>query len=231
MKFINPFNRFVGCFVPNWLAYRKEVSQGAKLCYARLAQYAGHKGYAYPFQETLAEEIGVAERQVRRYLQELMKHKLIHQEQQGLNQPNIYYFLAHSWMEIGEEDIEIKGPVIPDRSGRPDTYDRSGRSKKTGQGGHIRPTEENHLRESCEEKKNGRAREKSKNNGNSQDEPPPPTPEQQDEAVGAVKGLLDGFLGRFGGDMPPAETDAAEIAQRKAEQIARAKKHGLLKGG
>jgi hypothetical protein len=78
--------------------------------------------------------------------------------------------------------------------------------------------------------KAGRDRDKSKRNGNRQDEPPP-TPEQQDAAVGAVKGLLDGFLGRFGGDMPPAETDAAEIAQRKADQLARAKKHGLLKGG
>jgi hypothetical protein len=45
---INPFRLFVGSMIPNWLQCRPEVSQGAKLAYARLAQYAGKDGGCLP---------------------------------------------------------------------------------------------------------------------------------------------------------------------------------------
>jgi DNA-binding Lrp family transcriptional regulator len=100
-KYINPYNLFVGSFIPNWLLRRNEISPGGKLCYARLAQFAGKDGECFPSQATLAAEIGAGERQVRRYISELEKQGLIDTIQVGLNHQNRYRFLWHRWMEEG----------------------------------------------------------------------------------------------------------------------------------
>jgi hypothetical protein len=97
----NPYKMFVGSFIPNWLMRRTEICQGAKLCYARLAQYAGEYGDAHPAQETLATELGVGSRQVRKYVTELIDHHLLATRQFGLAQTNAYIFLWHTWMEDG----------------------------------------------------------------------------------------------------------------------------------
>src|SRR5262245_57464039 len=163
-KRINPYKLFVGCFLPNWLVRRQEISQGAKICYARLAQYAGDKGYAYPSQETLAGELGVCSRQVRNYLDELVKARLIDSDQQGLNSTNCYYFLTHEWMGLDDEPIENKGPEEDFHSGPevgpevsfhsgPEISFRSVRKYPSGRTGNILPTEENQLRDSYEERK------------------------------------------------------------------------------
>jgi hypothetical protein len=107
---INPWRLFIGSFVPNWLLCRKEVSSGAKLCYARLAQFAGRAGECYPKQETLAVELGVSSRTVRAHLAELEKFKLIESQQKGLKMPNSYFFLNHPW-------IERQDSSTPDRQG------------------------------------------------------------------------------------------------------------------
>lgn len=95
---INPFKLFIGAFIPNWLCSRKEISQGAKLTYAQLCRHAGQGGVAWPALETLGEEIGTTERQIRRYVDELVEQKLIETEQRGLRQCNRYFFLEHEWM-------------------------------------------------------------------------------------------------------------------------------------
>ena len=81
----------------------------SKIVYARLAQFAGKNGYAYPKQPTLAKAIGCPVRNLQRYIDELKHHKLIESVQQGLGKPNLYYFLWHTWMDGGEEltDDEI----------------------------------------------------------------------------------------------------------------------------
>jgi len=63
---INPYRLFVGAFIPNWLLLRPDVSAQAKLLYARLAQYAGEHGYAWPMQPTLAEAVGLPIRTMQR---------------------------------------------------------------------------------------------------------------------------------------------------------------------
>src|SRR5688572_3926181 len=60
----NPYRMWVGSFIPNWLM-RQKISPGAKLAYARLAQYAGKDGQCYPSQKDLADELGVGERMAR----------------------------------------------------------------------------------------------------------------------------------------------------------------------
>jgi Helix-turn-helix domain len=65
---IIPWKRFIASMSPNWLMRRREISKGAKLCYARLAQYAGQDGACFPKQCTLASELGVSERTVNNYI-------------------------------------------------------------------------------------------------------------------------------------------------------------------
>ena len=97
-KHINPYKLFFGAFIPNWLLQRAEVSAGGKLCYARLCQYAGNKGYCYPKHENIAKEIGVSHRSVINYLEELISHALIEIKREKHN--NLYHFLWHDWMDI-----------------------------------------------------------------------------------------------------------------------------------
>jgi predicted transcriptional regulator len=97
---INPYNMFVGSFLPNWLLERTEISTLAKVVYARLAQFAGKDGRAFPTIETLANGVGVPKRNVDRALLELKKFKLIEVERRGLNKPNLYFFLSHKWFSV-----------------------------------------------------------------------------------------------------------------------------------
>ncbi len=69
----NPFRLFNGLFVPEALAQFSGVSPGAKLAYGRLARYAGQNGKCFPATDALGAELGVSERQARRYVMELDK--------------------------------------------------------------------------------------------------------------------------------------------------------------
>jgi hypothetical protein len=99
-KLINPHALFVGAFIPNWLLRRPEVSHGAKLCYARLCQYAGKNGECWPHQSTLANELSCSLRNVGYLLKELVDHGLILVKRRGKDLPAIYTFLWSEWMEI-----------------------------------------------------------------------------------------------------------------------------------
>ena len=74
---INPWRMFVGSMIPNWLQCRREINQGAKLAYERLAQHAGKDGECFPKQETLAAELGVSERTANEYVRTLVSFGLI----------------------------------------------------------------------------------------------------------------------------------------------------------
>lgn len=103
LKIINPYKLFQGSFVPNWLMERQEISQGAKLVYARLMQYAGEDGMAYPKQRSLAKDVGVSMRQITNYLKELEETGLVVSE--GANgEGRQYQFLEHDWMGLTCED-------------------------------------------------------------------------------------------------------------------------------
>lgn len=93
---------FIGSVIPNWLQCRSEVSQGAKLAYARLAQHAGMRAKCFPKQKTLAAELGVSERTANEYVRALVKFRLIEKERLGLGRSNRYYFLDHPWMHEGQ---------------------------------------------------------------------------------------------------------------------------------
>jgi DNA-binding transcriptional MocR family regulator len=106
-KRINPYKMFIGAMIPNWLMERKEVSPGAKLCYARLCQFSGKDGRCFPKQKTLADGLAVGARQVRNYIEELVKHGLIQSHRRGLNKSNYYTFHDHPWMHESEQSGEV----------------------------------------------------------------------------------------------------------------------------
>jgi DNA-binding MarR family transcriptional regulator len=107
-KQINPYKLFHGAFIPNWLLQRTEVSVGAKLCYARLCQYAGNKGFCYPQHKIIATELGVNISSVKRHLKELVDFSLIEVERGKHN--NKYFFLLSDWMgaEIAQKRTSEK---------------------------------------------------------------------------------------------------------------------------
>lgn len=118
MKTYNPYRLFVGSFIPDWLSERTEISQGAKLCFARLSQHAGKDGECYPSVAILAKELGVKIRMAHKYLAELTRNNLILIEKlpNGGNR-NSYKFQRHKWME-GRDMHYGAGPGVHYSAGR-----------------------------------------------------------------------------------------------------------------
>jgi hypothetical protein len=105
---INPYKHFTGAWIPNWLLGRTEISSGAKIAYARLAQFAGEDGRAYPKVSTLAEALGVERKQAQRYLSELLNFNLIEVEHHfETSQASDYFFLNHMWMDTPCTNMSI----------------------------------------------------------------------------------------------------------------------------
>jgi hypothetical protein len=115
-RYINPWSQFVGCFLPNWLLERPELTLGAKVTYARLAQFAGRKGVAIVRRNVLATKLASSERSVGTYLTELIDCGLIEGKRLGLGRPNQYRFFKHEWMLFRDELDEEE---IPDRQDLP----------------------------------------------------------------------------------------------------------------
>lgn len=103
--------------VPEWLSIRREVSPGAKLVYGRLARYAGRESECWPKMRTLAAEVGLSERQTRRYVDELRRWGLVRSIRQGLTRPNRYELLTHIWMISAPPETTPDSP--PPRTDRP----------------------------------------------------------------------------------------------------------------
>jgi hypothetical protein len=101
----NPYKLFHGSITPNWLMRITEISQGSKLCFARLMQYAGENGECFPSLETIAKEIGVKEWMAHQYIKELIKFNLIQSKRRGLGKTNIYVFIWNEWIECKNQDL------------------------------------------------------------------------------------------------------------------------------
>jgi hypothetical protein len=76
--------------VPNHVLVSDRLSPGAKLTYAMLLKYAWQNDSCFPGQERLAKDMGVTDRSVRTYLQELEREQFIAIKQRGLGKPNLY---------------------------------------------------------------------------------------------------------------------------------------------
>ncbi len=76
--------------VPNHVLESAILSPGAKLAYAMLLKYAWQHDYCFPGQRRLAKDMGVTDRSVRTYLQELEQKQFVSIRQRGLGKPNLY---------------------------------------------------------------------------------------------------------------------------------------------
>src|SRR5438067_1803624 len=76
--------------VPNHVLISDRLSPGAKLTYAMLLKYAWQNDYCFPGQERLGKDMGVTDRSVRTYLQELEAQRFVNIKQRGLGKPNLY---------------------------------------------------------------------------------------------------------------------------------------------
>ncbi len=63
--------------LPNWLLRRRDVGATGKCLWARLSQYQGTNADAWPSAATLADEIGISDRQVLFHLKILEQHNLV----------------------------------------------------------------------------------------------------------------------------------------------------------
>lgn len=71
----------------------KALSLGARMTYAFLLMHAWQEGSCFPGQVKLAEEMGVSERQLRRYLYELSENAYIRIERTDKRFNNTYIIL------------------------------------------------------------------------------------------------------------------------------------------
>lgn len=124
-QYFNPYKQFHGAMVPNWVLCREELSEGAKLCYARLLQFAGKDGLAYPSHATLARELGTSRRSIIRWIAELVEHELIESKQLGKKRTNRYFFLVHLWQSEGNSPVPEQTFEVPDLALHSDRFGTS----------------------------------------------------------------------------------------------------------
>ena len=76
--------------VPNLMLRSAKISPGAKLAYTMLLSYAWQNDFCFPGQARLGKDIGVTDRSVRTYLQELEAKNFLSIHRQGQGKPNLY---------------------------------------------------------------------------------------------------------------------------------------------
>jgi len=91
---VNPYRVFRGAFIPNAVLMlpREQLSSDAKLCYARLLQYAGKNGVAYPHVATLMSETGLSSDRAERALRALRGCGLISSRKRGPGKSALVFF-------------------------------------------------------------------------------------------------------------------------------------------
>lgn len=80
--------------VPRAVLRDSKLSPSQKTLYSLLLDYAWQDGECFPGQNTLARDMGLEERQIRRIITSLKVAKLITTKRPGLGQPNVYYIEA-----------------------------------------------------------------------------------------------------------------------------------------
>ena len=95
----NPGGLFSYIVVPDVLVRYRGIGPTAKLVWGRLARYVGKEGYAYPSVRTLADDLGLSERQIQRALAELERHgfirRILRKTPKGDFTSTIYEVLLH----------------------------------------------------------------------------------------------------------------------------------------
>jgi DNA-binding transcriptional ArsR family regulator len=112
----------IGTFapIPNKILCRRDLSHGAKLCCARLIQYAGKDGKAFPKLTTLADELGMSVRAVQRFISELEEADLVKIERRGRGYSNLYHVDKSIVIHIPKLDTPKVAHLDTPKVSRPD---------------------------------------------------------------------------------------------------------------
>jgi hypothetical protein len=104
----NVFHQFAGCFVPHGLLSIRNLSAGAKVCYAVLAQQSNARGMAQLNLPLLATSIGESERLAVRYLVELEESGLIESLRGNVNKEDVRIsFPRHPWLTRNASSAQV----------------------------------------------------------------------------------------------------------------------------
>ena len=76
--------------LPNYLLNNHDLSNNAKVLYAKLLSYAWHNNHVFPGQERMAEEIGSSKSTVGRAVQELEEQGWLEIQRRGQGKTNVY---------------------------------------------------------------------------------------------------------------------------------------------
>jgi len=107
----NVYHFFAGAFVPFWLVSRQEISPGAKLTYAALAQQANSRGAVQLHFRVQATALGEDEGQLSRHLMELEEVGLIQVSRGNVSSEDIrVFFPPHPWIAGLEQQAQA---VVP----------------------------------------------------------------------------------------------------------------------
>jgi hypothetical protein len=110
--------------VPNSVMNDGRLSIGARFLYVLLLGYRWGKDFCFPGQETVAGKMGVSDRQVRRWLDELEAAAIIKRKRRGLGKTDLVFFKP-----LGLEDMPRKRRIHADRT-LVSTLDRTPMSDK-----------------------------------------------------------------------------------------------------
>ena len=112
--------------VPNFILRSPTIAPGDKLAFAAILSYAWNHNFCFPGQETLARDLGLTERSVRRHLKSLERAGLLTIKRRGLGRTNIYELeLNPKGFGTATDRTKMSGP---DRTRSSATY----RPKVTG---------------------------------------------------------------------------------------------------
>ena len=76
--------------VPNFLLRMKNITSGDKMTFAMILSYKWQNDSCFPGQATLAKDMGVDERTIRRHIQALQTAGLLVIQQRGQGKTNVY---------------------------------------------------------------------------------------------------------------------------------------------
>ena len=108
---INPHRLWLGILIPMTIL-SSDLSLGAKLLFGLLNKYAGRNAKCFPRQRKLAYDMGCSERQIRRYVKELVDEELIKIQPPTLDeQYNKYNFIWHSGYYEDPQDRSVTHPI------------------------------------------------------------------------------------------------------------------------
>lgn len=132
----NPFNLFDGAMVPSEILRSPNLLPSEKLVFARLTQFAGGKGRAWPSIERIAEEVALSVPQTRRCVSALESKGLIRRVARS-GRSNEFEFLWHELYEqrvAGPQSYVSEVPHSPMSAVPQSLMVGEGQSRKIGPG-------------------------------------------------------------------------------------------------